>query len=91
MNDSFRTSVFMQYQPETIACACIFLAARKLEIALPNQPQWFELFDVEEDELKDISMKILRLYTRQKVNILANNSTVQPYPIMQSQSLHIKK
>lgn len=32
MNDSFRTNVFMKYQPETIACACIFLAARQLQV-----------------------------------------------------------
>ena len=40
MNDSFRTTVFCEYQPETIACACIFLAARMLKIALPSEPNW---------------------------------------------------
>ena len=32
MNDSSRTPIFCQYQPETIACACIYLAARMLKI-----------------------------------------------------------
>ncbi len=32
MNDSFRTNVFVQYHPETIACACIYLAARQLQV-----------------------------------------------------------
>ena len=32
MNDSLRTNVFVCYRPETIACACIFLAARELEV-----------------------------------------------------------
>ena len=32
MNDSLRTNVFVCYRPETIACACIFLAARELAV-----------------------------------------------------------
>ena len=34
MNDSFRTNVFVRYYPETIACACIYLAARRLSVRL---------------------------------------------------------
>jgi hypothetical protein len=34
MNDSFRTNVFVRFPPETIACACIYLAARKLQVVL---------------------------------------------------------
>ena len=33
MNDSFRSNVFVRFQPETIACACIYLAARKLKVS----------------------------------------------------------
>lgn len=32
MNDSFRTNVFVRFLPETIACACIYLAARQLQV-----------------------------------------------------------
>lgn len=32
MNDSLRTNVFVRFQPETIACACISLAARALQV-----------------------------------------------------------
>lgn len=68
MNDSFRTNVFVRYHPETIACACIYLAARQLQIPLPNNPHWFWLFDVTEDQLKDVTLTILRLYARKKAN-----------------------
>ena len=40
MNDSLRTDCFVRYQPETIACACIYLSARKLAIPLPKHPAW---------------------------------------------------
>lgn len=35
MNDSLRTDVFVRFQPESIACACIYLAARTLEVSVP--------------------------------------------------------
>lgn len=68
MNDSFRTNVFVQYHPETIACACIYLAARQLQVPLPNSPPWFNIFDVTEDEINDICLGILKLYARPKPN-----------------------
>ncbi|KAL5015182.1 hypothetical protein ScPMuIL_009452 [Solemya velum] len=68
MNDSFRTDVFVSYDPETIACACIYLAARQLQIPLPTNPYWFEIFAVSEDEVKEICLTILRLYARARPN-----------------------
>lgn len=68
MNDALRTDVFMRYQPETIACACIYLTARKIGLPLPNNPHWFSLFSVKEEDITDVCLKILKLYTRPKVN-----------------------
>lgn len=67
MNDSLRTDVFVRFSPETIACACIYLSARKLGIVLPKKPAWYLLFGCQEKELKDICIRILKLYTRKKV------------------------
>lgn len=64
MNDSFRTDVFVRYQPETIACACIYLTARKLNIPLPNNPSWFLIFRVSEDDMLDVCYRIMTLYKR---------------------------
>ncbi|XP_028274664.1 cyclin-L1a isoform X2 [Parambassis ranga] len=68
MNDSLRTNVFVRFQAETIACACIYLAARALQIPLPSRPHWFLLFGASEDEIKDICLTTLKLYTRKKPN-----------------------
>lgn len=68
MNDSLRTNVFVRFQAETIACACIFLAARALQIPLPSRPHWYLLFGATEDEIKEICVTTLRLYTRKKPN-----------------------
>ncbi|XP_072442139.1 cyclin-L1-like isoform X2 [Chiloscyllium punctatum] len=77
MNDSLRTDVFVRYHPETIACACIYLAARALEIPLPNRPHWFLLFGTSEEEMKEICVKILKLYTRKKANLEHLDSEVE--------------
>ncbi|VDM59683.1 unnamed protein product [Angiostrongylus costaricensis] len=41
MNDGLRTDMFVRYSPETIACACIFLAARTVQpqVPLPDKPR----------------------------------------------------
>ena len=67
MNDSLRTDVFMRYNPETIACSCIYLSARKLNIPLPNNPTWFGVFRVTEEHIIDICYRVMELYTRLKV------------------------
>ncbi|KAM7399524.1 hypothetical protein PAMP_018791 [Pampus punctatissimus] len=68
MNDSLRTNVFVRFQAETIACACIYLAARALQIPLPSRPHWYLLFGASDEEIKDICITTLRLYTRKKPN-----------------------
>ncbi|CAG2054764.1 unnamed protein product [Timema podura] len=69
MNDSLRTDVFVRYQPETVACACIYLTSRKLSICLPKNPAWFSIFGVLEKDIKDVCFRILRLYQRAKVRM----------------------
>lgn len=68
MNDSLRTDVFVRYMPETIACACIYLSARKLLIPLPKRPAWYDILGVEEDDIRDCCYRIICLYQRSKPN-----------------------
>lgn len=70
MNDGLRTDIFLRYKPETIACACIHLAARTIEkpVVLPKNPYpWFELFDVSDRDVNIISIILMKLYTRTEV------------------------
>lgn len=69
MNDGLRTDIFVKYDPETIACACIYLAARQLKVVLPTKPPWFSVFtDNSEEDIHNICLTILRLYARPKPN-----------------------
>jgi hypothetical protein len=62
MNDSLRTDIFLRFTAETIACACIDLAARTLQISLPKNPPWFIIFGARQEEINYIMISILRLY-----------------------------
>jgi len=62
MNDSLRTDVFLRYSAETIACACIELAARNLQVPLPRNPKWYLTFGAEPEDIHQIMIAILRLY-----------------------------
>ncbi|XP_056599881.1 cyclin-L1 [Triplophysa dalaica] len=66
MNDALRTNAFVRFEPETIACACIFLAARVLEIPLPSKPQWYLLFGATKEDIKEICVSTMKLYSRKK-------------------------
>ncbi|VDM93136.1 unnamed protein product [Onchocerca ochengi] len=67
MNDGLRTDIFLRYRPETIACACIHLAARTIAepLPLPREPfPWFEAFDASDRDVQMISVLLLQVYTR---------------------------
>ncbi|XP_046743428.1 cyclin-L1 [Diprion similis] len=68
MNDSLRSDVFLRHQPETVACACVYLGARQLQLPLPATPAWFRLFKVSESSIRDVCRRVLRLYARPSVS-----------------------
>uniref|UniRef100_A0A0N4ZYQ6 Cyclin-like protein n=1 Tax=Parastrongyloides trichosuri TaxID=131310 RepID=A0A0N4ZYQ6_PARTI len=69
MNDGLRTDIFLRYQPNTIACACLYLASKTLTIpiSLPKKPRpWYEIFNVYEKDVVDISKILFSMYKRHK-------------------------
>ncbi|CAD5112243.1 DgyrCDS1474 [Dimorphilus gyrociliatus] len=62
MNDSLRTNLWLRYKPESISCACIFLASRNMQVPLPNSPPWYRVFGATDAEVEDIALTILNLY-----------------------------
>jgi transcription initiation factor TFIIIB Brf1 subunit/transcription initiation factor TFIIB len=47
LNDAMRTNICLRYKPENIATAAIYLAARVLQMKLPDNPPWYDLFDTD--------------------------------------------
>ncbi|XP_018012643.1 cyclin-L1 [Hyalella azteca] len=86
MNDALRTDVFMRYSPEAIASACIWLAARKLRVPLPEQPPWYHIVNVCIEDIQMIAASILKLYTRRKVKLETLESKVEEIRKLQQEA-----
>uniref|UniRef100_A0A061R4S7 Arginine-rich cyclin 1 n=1 Tax=Tetraselmis sp. GSL018 TaxID=582737 RepID=A0A061R4S7_9CHLO len=71
VNDSLRTTLCVRFKAETVACACIFLASRKLQVPMPESVGgsdfcWWELFDVSFQDMIEVCSTILNLYSLPK-------------------------
>jgi len=68
VNDSFRTTLCLQYQPKTVAAAAIYLASKFLKHPLPTIVEgsqttpWWVLFETKVEDMRNISNQILDLY-----------------------------
>jgi len=63
LNDSLRTTACVRFNPETVACAMILLAARRLGEPLPESPPWWEMFDLSPAQLEECIGLVNHLYT----------------------------
>lgn len=67
-NDSYRTVCIVQFPPNVIACACIYLATRVLEYPMPIEPAsgeqlpWWKIVGVSWEDLSYVAASILELY-----------------------------
>mmetsp|Transcript_22526 Transcript_22526/g.62492 ORF Transcript_22526/g.62492 Transcript_22526/m.62492 type:complete len:516 (-) Transcript_22526:652-2199(-) len=71
VNDSLRTMLCVRFKAEVVACAAIFLAARELKISLPEsddpeESNWWDLFDVRLEDIVEVCVTILGLYSLPK-------------------------
>jgi len=64
LNDALQTPVYALYAVPTVVSASILLTTRRLGISLPSSPEsfWWELFDVEWEDLWSVCGYIMRLY-----------------------------
>ncbi|MGH0186134.1 UNVERIFIED_CONTAM: hypothetical protein FKN15_020346 [Acipenser sinensis] len=59
MNDSLRTDVFVRFDPESIACACVYLAARALQTPLSSLEQLVQQCRLALDEARTQTKRLL--------------------------------
>jgi len=63
LNDSLRLPQIIDIRPEVLACAAIFLAARHLQLKLPESPPWYHLFEAQKEDVEKTANMITALYT----------------------------
>ena len=69
LNDSMRLDLSLRYLSKEIACAAIYLSARKIRFPLPDE--WWIFMTSDFDKVKDIAESILGLYyTIEKVRVI---------------------
>lgn len=90
INDSLRSDLCVRYKAQVIACAAIFLASRFQEVALPENPPWYKLFDVNKAQLYAVSVVIMGLYKQEKLQWLEpltenNPFAVDDYPMKEEE------
>eukprot|EP00931_Biecheleriopsis_adriatica_P089891 TRINITY_DN63963_c0_g1_i1.p1 TRINITY_DN63963_c0_g1~~TRINITY_DN63963_c0_g1_i1.p1 ORF type:complete len:434 (-),score=93.79 TRINITY_DN63963_c0_g1_i1:34-1335(-) len=71
LNDSLQTSLCCSHQPNEIAAASLFLAARSLKMKLPSKPPWWEVLGTHLKDAKQIALRILALYTKARAEHIA--------------------
>ncbi|KAJ2756454.1 hypothetical protein IWQ56_006337, partial [Coemansia nantahalensis] len=64
VNDLLRTPVYLCFQPETIACGAIYLAAHECGVPLPADPPWWVLFDANGEDVAMVAKAARALYLR---------------------------
>ncbi|VDD82064.1 unnamed protein product [Mesocestoides corti] len=72
INDSLETTLCLQWEPEIVACAVLYLATR-----MKTWPCWWECF-VEGMSVEDICHKILDIYSDGSKGSANETATVQP-------------
>ncbi|KAL9655835.1 hypothetical protein ABK040_000898 [Willaertia magna] len=78
VNDSFRTNLCLQFAPQKIAAACIYLSADCIKIELPNHWERDECFLTTKEENEKIGKVIFTLYEGTNSNgntTTTNNNT----------------
>ncbi|KAG1693661.1 hypothetical protein DVH05_023064 [Phytophthora capsici] len=81
INDSLRVDLCVRYKAQVIACAAIFLASRFQGVALPENPPWYTLFDVDKLQLYAVSVAIMELYKQDKVQWLEPLTETNPFAV----------
>ncbi len=67
LNDSLRLDICVRFRAQSIATAAIYMSARTLQIPLPENPPWWDLFNTTEKEIAEIANAIQGLYSRPKM------------------------
>ncbi|GLC50293.1 hypothetical protein PLESTB_000363400 [Pleodorina starrii] len=76
LNDSLRTTLCVRFKGHVVAAGAIYLAARRLQVPLPDNPPWWEAFKVSTDQLVEVVIALHSLYQRPKAHYIEVNPEV---------------
>jgi len=62
LNDSMCTTLCLQYQPQVVACAAIYLAGEMVNDRYTLDGEWWDKYNVNSVDIEDVCNQILDLY-----------------------------
>eukprot|EP00557_Chaetoceros_sp_GSL56_P006736 CAMPEP_0176491682 /NCGR_PEP_ID=MMETSP0200_2-20121128/8564_1 /TAXON_ID=947934 /ORGANISM="Chaetoceros sp., Strain GSL56" /LENGTH=341 /DNA_ID=CAMNT_0017889131 /DNA_START=58 /DNA_END=1083 /DNA_ORIENTATION=+ len=65
-NDSMHTSLCLQFPPDKIAYACIYLSGQFCKLKPTDDKKWLDILDISMDELVSIGLQIMELIADKK-------------------------
>lgn len=88
LNDAFSTNVFVRFQPNVIASACLYHACIKNRPSLVAANEWWVAFDAGVDDMEEIIRELERVYQAEIPRRLpVNHSELEGfYPMPQLES-----
>jgi hypothetical protein len=92
-NDAFRCRVLcLHVKPHVLACGSIYMAAKRLNIKLPENPGWWLLFETTLDNILLVEKYLKELYEKPKskyVHVLSPNlpTLYRPEPVFKVSTL----
>lgn len=65
-NDSLRTTLCVRFKSEVVACGVVYAAARRFQVALPENPPWWKAFDADKSGIDEVCRVLAHLYSLPK-------------------------
>lgn len=78
LNDSMRTTLCVRFRGETIACGAIYMAARRLGIALPESPPWWLVCSTRTEDMVEVVCTMHELYQRPRAQYVEVGQGARP-------------
>ncbi|XP_042945285.1 cyclin-L1-1-like isoform X2 [Carya illinoinensis] len=65
-NDSLRTTLCVRFKSEVVACGVVYVAARRFQVPLPENPPWWKAFDADKSGIDEVCSVLAHLYSLPK-------------------------
>ncbi|KAJ8529445.1 hypothetical protein K7X08_036280 [Anisodus acutangulus] len=69
-NDSLRTTLCVRFKSEVVACGVVYVAARRFQVPLPENPPWWKAFDADKAGIDEVCRVLAHLYSLPKAQYI---------------------
>ncbi|VFQ62772.1 unnamed protein product [Cuscuta campestris] len=67
---SLRTTLFVRFKSEVVACGVVYTAAHRFQVPLPENPPWWKAFDADKAGIDEVCRVLAHLYSLPKAQYI---------------------